>query len=279
MALATAADVRLAIPSGSTLASSVVDDLLAAADAAAKSYMGRTLESGSYSQRIPAARPMEPMHLDEFPVTSVESINIASSNALDVWNAGAARATVSINETGVHLREFFGGVWIPTSILFATATTLDDLVTAIQAVAGSRWDAELSSEVLGTEPSSELTSLVGPLNVAGSVHATLQLMDGDVPTDWDYDEGKFWLTECGAREGETILVNYSAGYATIPPDVVKAVGLLAAEIYAQSNASVAAGMRREKLGDYEGERFQNNSTAIFTPTIVALLCYWRSVFV
>jgi hypothetical protein len=274
--LAAAADVRSAIPNGASLDTAVVNSLLAAADAAAKSYMRRTLESGSYAERIPAARVGVSMFVVEYPVTAVTSLNVAQSCAMSVWNTGAARATVSVKETGLLLREFYSGAWIETTLAFSSYATLTLLATAIAAISGSRWDAELSSEVIGTEPSDELCSLVGPIDIAGSKPTMLYLMDGVPLTDWNYKAGSFKFTEVGAKEGETVLVRYTGGYSSIPPDVTKAVAMIAAEMYAEDNASVSRGMKREKLGNYEGERFEGQA-AVLSPAVCKLLAPWRRV--
>lgn len=273
--LATAADVRSAIRNGASLPAATVDDLLAAADAAAKTFLSRNFESGTYTERVRAKVGGEWMRLNEWPVTAVNQVNVAKSEAMSVWNAGAARAQITISSTAISLKEFVAGAWSTTALPFADYPTLSQMEAQI--VSLPRWDATLSSEVTGAEPSSDLASLNGPIDVANSKVLKLFLLDGVPATDWDMDDGTFKFTECGIREGESVLVQYVGGESTIPADVSKAVGMIAAEMYQNDTASVGAGMRREKLGDYEGERFQDNSAKVITPTVAKLLNPYRRV--
>lgn len=273
--LATAADVRSAIRNGASLPAATVDDLLAAADAAAKTFLSRNFESGTYTERVRAKVGGEWMRLNEWPVTAVNQVNVAKSEAMSVWNAGAARAQITISSTAISLKEFVAGAWSTEVLPFADYPTLSQMEAAIVALA--RWDATLSGEVTGAEPSSDLASLNGPIDVANSKILKLFLLDGVPATDWDMDDGTFKFTECGIREGESVLVQYVGGESTIPADVSKAVGMIAAEMYQNDTASVGAGMRREKLGDYEGERFQDNSAKVITPTVAKLLNPYRRV--
>lgn len=273
--LATAADVRSSIRNGASLPAATVDDLLAAADAAAKTFLSRNLESGTYTERVRAKVGGEWMRLNEWPVTAVNQVNVAKSEAMSVWNAGAARAQITISSTAITLKEFVSGAWSTEVLPFADYPTLSQMEAAIVALA--RWDATLSGEVTGAEPSSDLASLNGPIDVANSKILKLFLLDGVPATDWDMDDGTFKFTECGIREGESVLVQYVGGESTIPADVSKAVGMIAAEMYQNDTASVGAGMRREKLGDYEGERFQDNSAKVITPTVAKLLNPYRRV--
>jgi hypothetical protein len=277
MALTTAAEIRASIPNGSLLSDAVVSSLLSAADAAAKSWMRRVIESASYTERLKAARVGDDMFVAEFPVTAVTSVNIADSEALDIWNAGAARATVSVKEAGIELREFYSGSWTTTSLTFADYATLSSLVTAIQAVSGGRWDAELSTESLGTEPSEEIGVLYGPVDVSDSKHQTLYLLDGVVRTEWDYEAGSFQFTECGASEGESVLVKYTGGYSTVPSDISRGVALLAAEIYAKDK--IIGTLRMEQLGDYRYEtQDADKGPMIWTEAIRRMLSpYMRRV--
>lgn len=271
--LATTADVRSAIRNGQALDAAAVSSLLAAADAAAKSYLRRNLESGTYTEQVRAARVGDWMHLGEWPVTTVNQVSVAKSQAMDVWNSGAARAQITVTSTAIILKEFVSGVWSTTTLLFATYPTLTLLRAHIAGL--DRWDAAMSSEVTGEEPSSELAELSGPIDVASSKAKTLYLLDGVPPTDWDLADGTFRFTECGTKEGEIVLVQYAGGESPVPADVSKAVGMIAAEMYQNDTASVGAGMRREKLGDYEGERFQDNSAKVITPSVAKLLAPWR----
>lgn len=275
--LATAADVRSAIRNGDKLDSAVVSSLLSAADAAAKTYLQRTLESGTYTERVRAERVGDWMQLGEWPISSVTSIGVADSLAMEVWNSGAAKATISVNATGVLLREFYSGAWITNTFLFADYATVTLLRAAIAAL--PRWDATLSSEITGQEPSTDLAELSGPIDVADSKIKQLYLLDGVPVAEWDFVDGTFSFTECGTREGETVLVTYVGGYSTVPADVSKAVGMIAAEMYATDNASVGAGMRREKLGDYEGERFQDGLPTVITKSVQKLLAPYRRAIV
>jgi hypothetical protein len=272
MALTTAAEIRASIPNGNLLDAAVVSSLLSAADAAAKSWMRRVIESASYTERLPAVRVGDEMFVAEFPVTSVQSVNTAYSEAFDIWNAGAVRATVSVKEAGLELREFHSGSWTTTSLTFADYDTLTLMVAAVAAL--DRWDADLSGEVAGTEPSEEIGVLSGPVDVADSKPLSLYLLDGVPPTEWDYESGSFKFTECGTKEGETVLVKYTGGYTTVPADVSKGVALLAAEMYAQDQSDIAQGLKRVKLGDYEAERFDGR-TSVLSPTVMKLLGPYR----
>ena len=271
MALTTAAQVRSAIPNGSSLSSSVVDDLVLAADAAAKTYLGRVLESASYREFVKAKRVGEPMFVKEYPVTAVTAVNVADSRAFEVWSTHT-RATVRVTSTGLALRHFTAGAWVETSLLFATYPTLTLMVAAVAAL--SDWDATLSTEVTGQEPSDELAELNGPIDVSQSNAKDFYLLDGVVATEWDYESGDFEFTEYGCKEGETVCVRYTGGYTSIPTDVAKGVAILAAEMYARDLVGSGGNLKREKLGQHEEERFQGESS-LFTPTVAKLLGPYR----
>jgi len=276
MALTTEAQIRAAIPNGDSLAASVVAGLLSAADAAAKTYLRRTLEAGEYRERVRAARRGEDVQVAEYPVTSVLSVGFAYSAALELWNNGAAKATASVTDAGLVLREFVSGAWSVNTLLWAAYPTLSQLAAAVAAVSGLRWDADLRSEVTGEEPSEDLGELEGPIDVSGGKPKVLLLLDGSIETVWDHDAGTFVVDDFGPREGDTLLVRYAAGYATVPADVQRGVAMLAAELYAASQAT--SGMKKEKLGDYEYERFEFGP-AVLTQTVKLLLGPWRRLVV
>lgn len=266
--LTTEAEIRSSIPNGDTLASGVVSALLSASDAAAKSWLRRNIESADFEDRLAAVPNGGKMFLKEYPVQSVQLIATAGTEALDIWNAGAVRASFTVTPTGIVLREFHGGSYVNNTILWADEPTLADVQASIAGLA--RWDCALGTGVLGTEPSVELAELNGPIDVADSKHKTVYLMDSVIPTDVDFVTGAFSFTECGVARGDTVLARYTAGYSTVPADIAKGVAMLAAEIYKQDSQAAGGNVKREKLGAYEYETHQNQS-AIFTPTVMRLL--------
>ncbi len=110
----------------------------------------------------------------------------------------------------------------------------------------------------GGWPSSYLTTIQGAINAKTGSGAQLQLHAEEI--DWSRLNGETGIVQsscfpCGFRNIEA---RYTAGYDTVPDDIQTAVAMLAAAIFRRSTQD--GGMKREKIGQYEYERFDVNRT-------------------
>jgi hypothetical protein len=184
-----------------------------AASVFCNSYTGRKLKSRSLTERYSGFGGTSIL-LKEYPVTAVSTVAVGVRQPMKIKNASdttyasvkVASSTMTLNHDGTT-----------NDLAFATYTTLSSLETAINAV-GDSWEAE----VLNSDDDDFLTSEV--LNMMGR-HCLDEYAYIDVPDNYiseytlDDDNGELYIPSGITSGFKNIIVDYTAGYSTIPWDI------------------------------------------------------------
>lgn len=206
------------------------------------------------------------VQVQNFPINSIDWVSVGSQRAFKIKNTStdAATAFASINYNPIQgstqeshtdtleLTVIGGTNNGTTSITLTDAAndTLTELVAVINAT-GSGWSATLETggnANMGAYPSDMLIGL-------GGLYCLNTDVWFDVPQkpvstlDPNFRIGRFRV----GSGGQTVHFKYTGGYATIPDDI----RMLALEILKDvwDDRKTTSGLKREKLGDYEYERF------------------------
>lgn len=203
----------------------------------------------------------------QWPIIHVSRVAIGFTDAVSVDYTGSGiRAMMTVNETGVRLESTSAaGVKITTALAFALYPTFSTMATAISAVAG--WAASLASASVDGL-SSNLHRVAGLSLKQGAATERQSLTFPDFDTEFsvvDHDSGIIAI-DSGAwggwngsqplhRLSGQVLIEYRAGFETIPEDVAQVVVELVAGAFNRkgdksSTSTQAQKLRSESIGDY-----------------------------
>jgi hypothetical protein len=226
----------------------LIESLINSTSALINRYTGRTLKSTTHTNEKHNGEGFI-LFTDNYPITAIVNITDGFQNGIQVkyTSATAYNAYASVSSTGVTLT--VDGV-SQSEITFAAQTTLSAMATAINAVSG--WTASVPNSQNNSYPSS---LLFVKLNVS-AINILANLEIPGVPLDCyheDLDRGQLRLPSGYAREWRNVFITYTAGYTTIPADLVQ----LCNEIIKLKidQVGVDSTLKREVIGDvYEYER-------------------------
>ena len=228
----------------------IIERMIDAASGAIETYCGHKFLSQSYSEWYDGDGKSE-LFLNQYPVTDVTRVSVGIEDTVAVSNSStdATRATVAVTSTGVTLVIIGGASAGTDTITFAAATTMTALETAIVAL-GKGWSASVQAD-FGTIVSTELREQ-GARGCLG-VQVSLQMAEPDSLTDYDVDWSLGILRSWSgwASGARNILVEYTAGSATVPYDIEQACLALVGVFYNRTKHDPA--LKSEKLGDYAYE--------------------------
>lgn len=208
-----------------------------------ETFMDRKVLSRSYSDWVfPSDGRLVLRH---WPVASVQRISWGGQLVLSVSSSISTdvRASVSVSESAVVLKRWdSAGTAATTTLDFATYPTTTDMDTAIDAATG--WSSTLSRNVL----SSELVPMSGVDVMTQSAYIVWPDVNGS-PAWIDADAGIVGMPSppAGSSVGDSrpVLVDYTAGYSTVPYDVEEACIEIASSIYRQRRYDTG-----QTLGDF-----------------------------
>jgi hypothetical protein len=203
----------------------------------------------------------------QFPLTQVQRVGVGSVAALTATYAGSdIRARVSVTDASVVLTSTSAaGTTTTNTLTFASNPTFSTMVTAVSAV--SDWTGALSGDD-GMANNLIPISGLDALNVTASLDWPSTDVDG-----WhaDLDTGiiDIWTTDLSGQDRPLlVLVEYKAGYSTIPNDVAGVCIQLSAVQFHRSKLNTAVGS--EGLGDWSyspatPEDLSNSQLAVLRP--------------
>jgi len=206
-----------------------------------QSYCGRNFTETRYYE-IKDGTSRTRMRLDNYPVSIVRFVGIGWDSVMTVSGTDKtdAIATVSVDADHVHLfRTASTGIETSTTVTFGSHDVTSELTAHINTVSG------FSASLLLNVPSRYLRKLAGRSLIYGPAYL-------EAPTDAfddyqiDLDAGIIYGDQL--RLHRSILVDYTAGYATIPTDVENAVISVAARLYRGRTRD--PGVQSESLGGY-----------------------------
>jgi len=216
-------------------------------------YCNRKLKSRDYTREIYWGSGSTKLILDEYPVTRVSRLSEARTNAFSIKNTSTDTNFCTVEITSTVLRAIVDGGANDddTSFTLSSYTTIDDLITAIEAL-DKGWSCTAIADDTDSRDASEI--LVRPaMFVDNSNLAYIEIVNDDItdykllkPTE-DRNEGIiYYIGEF--NEDLEYFVNFTAGYTTIPNALEEACIRLVALQYNQSKADPL--MKSESLGDY-----------------------------
>ena len=239
----------------------VLERAIDRATARIESHLGRQILSRSYSEWRNGCG-VTSIHLNQWPVTQVTNVWTGNRAAIVIGaTSGYIRASVSVNQETdtpalVTTTTTDAGVTVATTHDFDTLKTTADVVTSgILTVPG--YTASLSYNTRSVQ--------LRPRAGADAVLATVTLFAADTASEYtyDYDRGilsidpssfAYWPMDAGVMPDavKSVLVEYTAGYDTVPDDIEQACIEIAALMYRDRKRD--GNIASESLGDYSYTR-------------------------
>ena len=205
--------------------SSAISDIHNAVEKWVKNDTRRDLESITYTERYNGDGEDE-LELKNYPITEITRVSIGSFDCIRVKNTAIyTTATVTVNSTGIVLIK--DGV-SDSTVTFATNAIMENIVTAINAI--GNWEAVLVDNNYSSFKSSELIQMFGK-NAINSNNVYLLIPETSLD-DFEVDAEAGILQRRFFTKGfQNILVQYTAGYSTIPDDLQLAVKIITKNVY------------------------------------------------
>jgi hypothetical protein len=280
-ALTSLANLKAWLGISTSTDDTVLESAIDRATARIESYVGRQILSRTYTEWRSGAG-VDAIRLHQWPVSQISGVWTGAYAALVVGSGDATdiRASISINqETGtpaaVLTRTTSAGVTTTTTLAFSTYTTTAALATAIGSTAG--FTCTIGKNIR--------TAQLRPRAAGDVVLATVTLFAADTASEYayDYDTGRlaidqswwaYWPLERGIMPDavKSVLVEYTAGYATVPDDIEQACIEVAAMMYRDRRRD--AGLASESLGDYS---YTRANRAEVDAVMSGLLADWREI--
>lgn len=267
---------------------SYLASLITAASDAVRGACHRDFSQTSYTEYYSGGIYIrEPLRLRQFPVTEITRIATNPRSALRVQNVDSGtnqRATVETTTTALRLFRIAAATPVTTDLSFAAYPTLSQMAAAINALGGG-WASEVIDQ-FGNWPSADLKPLQGAA-IALFGGRELELYTEDLDPFINWPPGDPWGSDAGCSCGwrlddETgelygrfprgqlnIRIDYTAGFASIPPAVQEACVQLVLDLY---NAGlVNSTLKKATLGNGSFEVQSQTSTAVLSGKVSLLL--------
>jgi hypothetical protein len=243
--LVTLADLKgfLTITGGST--DTILEQSIDRASAWVERYCGRRFTSARV-QEVYDSFGHDRIVLKSPPATKVYFVGALRQTVLSIYSTDSSDAFVSVStdSTSLHLnRRTSTGTETVTSLSLTTYDTTNELAAQISATAGFRAVANLNI------PSMYLDGVAGrDLRISGC------LLQGWVYSldDYGIDEDKGILYGASLSAYQSVIVDYTGGYTTIPYDLVQATLTVAARFFRDRTRD--SGIASESLGGYSYSR-------------------------
>lgn len=259
----------------------VLEKAIDRATARIESYVGRLIKSRSYSEWRSGAG-VDTIRLNQWPVSQITNVWTGNKAAIVIGaTSGYLRASVSVNQETetpalVTTTTTTAGVSSAVTHDFATLKTTADLVTSgILTVPG--FTASLTTDLRSVQ--------LRPRAGADAVLASVTLYAADTASEYtyDYDTGRLsidpsWWAQWPMDRGvmpdavKSVLIEYTAGYATVPDDIEQACIEVAAMMYRDRRRD--SGLASESLGDYS---YTRATRAEVDAVMAGLLSDWREI--
>lgn len=280
-ALTSLANLKQWIGISTSTDDAVLEKAIDRATARIESYVGRQILSRSYAEWRSGAG-VDTIRLHQWPVTQVTNVWTGNYAALVVSSGDATdiRASIAVNqETGTNAvsltRTTSAGTSTTTNLALGTYPTTTSLATAIGSTAG--FACSLGKNIRSVQ--------LRPRAGADTILATVTLFAADTASEYtyDYDTGRLsidpsWWAQWPMDRGvmpdavKSVLVEYTAGYETVPDDIEQACIEVAAMMYRDRRRD--SGLASESLGDYS---YTRANRAEMDTTMASLLADWREI--
>jgi len=257
-ALTTLVNLKSYLSVTSSADDTLMEQCIDRATARMERYMGRNIMNRAYTQWYSGSGARS-VRLREYPVNSVQGVYTGATVALTVSSTVTTdiRATVSINAeaigtgaAGMSLsRQTLTGALTATTLAFSTYDDVTRLAVAINLLTGFSATVGLNMQ----------TAQMHPI-VGDCLSSAVVLTGADVGVEYRYDslEGilhvqsePYWSgshTHYADARRPSLVVMYTAGYATVPDDIEEAC--LEVSKYLFQTRKTNANLNSESLGDY-----------------------------
>ena len=246
-----------------------------------ESYLERNIRSRTYAEWR-SGEGVDTIRLYQWPVSQVTSVfsgNIAVMT-IGVRNSSFLRASIAVNQetpTPAVVATYTdqAGTTTASSIPFATYPTVSDVATQINATGA--YAATVTKNIRAAQ--------MRPRAGADCVLASMTLYGADTPSEftYDYERGRltidrswfaYWPLQKGVMPNvaKSILIEYTAGYATVPDDIEQAAIEVASMLYRDRRRD--GNLQSESLGDYS---YSRATVAEMNAKLDALLERWKEI--
>jgi hydrogenase/urease accessory protein HupE len=263
--LISLADLKTYLGIVSSTDDTLLEDCIDRASAVIERYLARKIKSRSlveWYDTYGASR----LVLKTSPVSSIQFVGVGQDAAITVGSSDStdAAVSVSVNDTGVRLhRMTSAGAETTTDLAFATYTTTTDLAAAIHATAG------FTATTILARPSRRLRRLAGK----DLLNATVNIEVADETlVDYlaDMDRGIIYGKQLA--QYRSVVIEYTAGFATVPYDIEQAAMTVASRLYQGRKRDT--GLASESIGDYS---YNLRAGAEIDAEMKSMLQGWRTL--
>ena len=280
-ALTTLADLKESLGITTTTDDALLEKCIDRATARIESYIGRQIRERTYREwRNPMGQ--DTIALRQWPVSSIQNVWTGNRAALVIGStSGYLRASVAINQESdtpalVAATTDTFGVDNLATYDFSTYPTTDELLNA-GLLTQPGYTGTLTTNIRSVQ--------LRPRAGADAVLASVTLFAADTASDYtyDYDTGRLsidpgwwahWPMEPGGMPSavKSVLVEYTAGYASVPDDIEQAAIDVSKMIFLDRRRDTS--MQSENLGDYS---YSRASRSEIDATLASMLADWKEL--
>lgn len=245
-----------------------------------ESYLERNIKERSYAEWRSGAG-VDTIRLHQWPVTTVTSVFSGNIAVMVIGAKGNnLRASIAVNQETptpavVATYTDISGATTATTIPFATYPTVSDVAAQIGATGA--YNATVTKNLRAVQ--------MRPRAGADCVLASMTLYGADTPSEftYDYERGRltidrswfaYWPLQKGIMPNvaKSILIEYTAGYATVPDDIEQAAIEVASMLYRDRRRD--GNLQSEGLGDYN---YSRATVAEMNAKLDSLLERWKEI--
>jgi len=258
----------------------VLESAIDRATSRIESYLERNIKERTYAEWRSGAG-VDTIRLHQWPVTTVTSVFSGNIAVMVIGAKGNnLRASIAVNQetpTPAVVATYTdnSGASTATSIPFATYPTVSDVATQINATGA--YNATVTKNLRAVQ--------MRPRAGADCVLASMTLYGADTPSEftYDYERGRltidrswfaYWPLQKGIMPNvaKSILIEYTAGYATVPDDIEQAAIEVASMLYRDRRRD--GNLQSEGLGDYN---YSRATVAEMNAKLDSLLERWKEI--
>lgn len=274
-ALCTLAELKAHLGITAVTDNTILETYIDAASAKIERWIGRQIKLRTYSEWY-GGNNVRSVKVKQYPINNVSGVYTGMASAFTIASTVSSdlRLTISINpETlgtvvngalapGIVLtRTVVGGVSTTSTLTYATFQDVTDMVAAINAITGFSASVVTDMRCAQLHPRAGGDILQSTVTITGanvssefvydSFLGVVTIRQDAYPFKYDYDP-RFPPALLST------LIEYSAGYTTIPDDIRQACMVLAGTMYLSRKKD--GSLQSESLGDYSYSMASADST-------------------
>lgn len=223
----------------------LLDQLVLRATSAIENYCGRKFQHDTYRERYNGSGDTE-LYLKQYPITEIKMLSIGATDVIRIKNTStdAYNAYVRVNSDSMILT-IQGGTDDGSEPLTLTDYTITTLVAKIETLTG--WTASSMLSEYGVWNAEEILPVSG-LECHDSYTSVQCPDEPEYDFKVDNNKGAIYLSTGFPTGYQNVIVNYAAGYSTMPDDLIQ-ICLDLVNVYYKSRKTDST-VEAEKLGDH-----------------------------